>query len=84
MCCAGNNCVAATYCYRLSGMETASVPRLAYSISEAEFATGLSRATLYRLIERGELHTVKRMGRRLVPTAELQRLSGAVSAEHAA
>jgi excisionase family DNA binding protein len=48
-------------------------------LSETEVATGLSRATLYRLIERGELRTVKRGARRLVSTAELQRLSGAES-----
>lgn len=52
----------------------AEVPRLAYSIPEAEFASGLSRATLYRLMERGELTTVKRLGRRLVPARELERL----------
>jgi predicted DNA-binding transcriptional regulator AlpA len=51
-----------------------SVPRLAYSIPEAEFASGLSRSTLYRLMERGELSTVKRAGRRLVPARELERL----------
>jgi len=54
-----------------------SVPRLAYSIPEAEFASGLSRATLYRLMGRGELVTVKRGGRRLVPSGELERLCSA-------
>lgn len=48
--------------------------RLAYSLAETEAATGLSRTGLYRLIARGELQTVKRGGRRLVPAAELERL----------
>jgi excisionase family DNA binding protein len=56
-------------------------PRLAFSIAETEVACGLSRATIYRLIERGELVTVKRGGRRLVPRAELERLCGADGAE---
>jgi excisionase family DNA binding protein len=50
------------------------IPRVAYSLSEAELATGLSRSTLYRLMARGELGTVKRGKRRLIPTQELQRL----------
>ena len=54
--------------------QTIPVPRLAYSLTEAEIASGLSRATLYRLISRGELETVKRGKRRLVPTAALERL----------
>jgi hypothetical protein len=49
-------------------------PRLAYSIAEAEVMTGLSRATLYRRIAVGELKTVLRGGRRLVPSIELQKL----------
>jgi excisionase family DNA binding protein len=49
-------------------------PRLGYSLAEAEVLTGLSRATLYRLLKRGELQTVKRGGRRLVPSRELEKL----------
>jgi excisionase family DNA binding protein len=51
--------------------------RLAFSIAESAATSGLSRSTLYRLMEAGELRTVKRGQRRLVPTAELQRLCGA-------
>lgn len=54
-----------------------SMPRLAYSIAESEAATGLSRATLYRLMDRGLLRTVKfggAGGRRLIPVEELNRL----------
>jgi len=54
--------------------QTVSVPRLSYSFTEAELATGLSRSTLYRLVARGELQTVKRGKRRLIPTEQLERL----------
>jgi excisionase family DNA binding protein len=40
--------------------------RRALSIREAAQACGLSRATLYRLIEQRKLETVKVLGRRLV------------------
>jgi excisionase family DNA binding protein len=49
------------------------IQRLTYSIPEFEAATGLSRATFYRLAARGELQTIKRGGRRLVSIAELER-----------
>ena len=52
-------------------------PRLTYSIAESEVLTGLSRATLYRRIAAGELRTVQSGRRRLVPSAELNRLCGA-------
>jgi excisionase family DNA binding protein len=48
--------------------------RLVYSIQEAAQATGLSRATLYRLISDGRLKTVKVGARRLVPVAALTAL----------
>lgn len=48
------------------------IPKLAYSLLEAEIATGLSRATLYRAIAAGELATVKRGKRRLVPAQALE------------
>lgn len=48
--------------------------RLAYSLAESEALSGLSRSTLYRLIDAGKLRTVKRGQRRLVPSAELERL----------
>jgi excisionase family DNA binding protein len=48
--------------------------RLVYSIREAAQATGLSRATLYRLISDGRLKTVKVGARRLVPVAALTAL----------
>jgi hypothetical protein len=56
------------------GTNTVSVPRLGYSFAELEVATGLSRATLYRLLASGELVTVKVRGRRLVPAWQAQAL----------
>jgi excisionase family DNA binding protein len=61
-------------------METQSVlsaqllPRLAYSLAESEALSGLSRSTLYRLIIAGQLQTVRRGRRRLVPRGELEKL----------
>jgi excisionase family DNA binding protein len=48
--------------------------RLVYSIREAAEASGLSRATLYRLISDGRLKTVKIGARRLIPVAALTAL----------
>ena len=53
-----------------------SFPRLAYSLAESEALSGISRSTLYRLMERGELHSVKIGDRRFIPAHELRRLCG--------
>jgi len=50
------------------------IPRLTYSIAEREVLSGLSRSSLYRLIAAGQLKTVQRGRRRLVPRDELERL----------
>jgi excisionase family DNA binding protein len=50
------------------------VKRLAMSIREAELASGLSRATLYRLIANGRLLTLKIGARRLVTVGALDAL----------
>ena len=50
------------------------VKRLAMSIREAEHASGLSRATLYRLIASGRLMTLKIGARRLVTVGALDAL----------
>ena len=55
---------------------SAPLPRLAFSIAESQAMSGLSRRFLYQLIASGELRTVKRGGRRLVPSTELKRLCG--------
>lgn len=49
-----------------------TVPRFCYSMAEIEIATSLSRATLYRAIASGQLKTVKRGKRRLVPAQALE------------
>ena len=53
-----------------------SVPRLAYSLAEAEIATGLSQRSLYRAIERGELKRVKVGNRTIIPADDLAKLCG--------
>ena len=50
------------------------VKRLAMSIREEELASGLSRATLYRLIASGRLMTLKIGARRLVTVGALDAL----------
>jgi excisionase family DNA binding protein len=55
------------------------MPRAELSLAEFESLTGVSRASIYRLIARGELRTVQRGRRRLVPSAELERLCNAES-----
>jgi excisionase family DNA binding protein len=51
-----------------------SVPKLGWSLAELEVATGLSRATLYRMLAAGQLESVKVRGRRLVPAWQAQKL----------
>jgi excisionase family DNA binding protein len=53
-------------------------PKLALSIVEAGAALGVSRPTIYVMIQRGQLRTVLIGRRRLIPVSELERiLSGA-------
>lgn len=49
--------------------------RLTYGISEAAAAFGISRWLMYSLIERNQVRTVRIGARRLIPVAELQRIS---------
>ncbi len=48
--------------------------KLAYSISEAVAATGLSRDTLYRRHREGAITMRKVVGRTVIPVADLERL----------
>jgi len=50
--------------------------RRALSIKETAATSGLSRSSLYRLIEAGKLATVKIGARRLVPVAAIDKLLG--------
>jgi excisionase family DNA binding protein len=43
------------------------------TVEQAGRALGVSRSTVWRLIQRGELPSVRRAGRRLVPAAALQK-----------
>jgi len=45
---------------------------LLLTVPQAAAALGLSRATFYRLIQAGQLKTVKIGGRRLVPPSSLE------------
>ena len=53
---------------------SSTIEKRALSIAEAAQTCGLSRATLYRLIEQKKLLTVKLGARRLVPVAALDAL----------
>jgi excisionase family DNA binding protein len=54
--------------------QVSSTERKALSVAEASVAIGLSRATLYRLIGRKQLATLKIGSRRLVPVSEIDAL----------
>ena len=57
----------------MESQDSAALPfRLSYSIDEAATLTGLSRATLYRRVADGQLKTVRRGRRRLVPAKQLE------------
>jgi excisionase family DNA binding protein len=53
---------------------TSTLERRALSIMETARAVGLSRATIYRLIEQKRLATLKIGSRRLVPVGEIDAL----------
>ena len=55
-------------------IENSEVERRVLSIREAAKTCGLSRATLYRLIGRKKLATLKIGSRRLVPVAAIDAL----------
>jgi excisionase family DNA binding protein len=50
------------------------LPPLAYTVREAQQVLRLSKTSIYELIKSGELKTVKRAGRRLVPRASAEAL----------
>lgn len=50
---------------------------VAYSMDEAARRSSIPRSSLYALMKRGELDTIKRGRRRLVPAASLRKLVGA-------
>ncbi len=59
--------------------DPASAPppkRLAYTPAEAAALLGITRKTIYKLMERGELRTTKIGSCRRVPADEVRRLAG--------
>lgn len=48
------------------------MPEALVTVEEAGLALGVSRSTVWRLIQRGELPSVRRGGRRLVPATALR------------
>jgi excisionase family DNA binding protein len=52
---------------------------LAYTLRDAAAVTGISRASLYRLMKAGELYSVRVAGRRLIPSSALVALIGEVA-----
>ena len=57
------------------GRDSAS-ERLALSVTEVALALGLSRSSVYQMIRRGELRSVKLGARRVIPASEIARLLG--------
>jgi excisionase family DNA binding protein len=55
-------------------MNTPGPHKLAYRIDEACRASGLSRSTLYKLLQSGELTSIKVAGRRLIRAQDLTAL----------
>ncbi len=53
---------------------TPGVEKRAYSPEEAGESLGISRAGIYRLLQTGDLRSVRVGRRRLIPAAELDRL----------
>jgi excisionase family DNA binding protein len=59
--------------------QASSLERKALSVAETARAVGISRATIYRLIEKKRLATLKIGSRRLIPVAAIDALlSGGV------
>jgi hypothetical protein len=54
----------------------AQLTPITVTLATAQFMTGLSRATLLRRADEGELDTVKVHGRRLIVVSSLKRLLG--------
>ncbi len=54
--------------------EPSPVPRVSLSIAEAATSSGLSKSTLYNLMEAGKLRFVKVGARRLIPVSALEAL----------
>jgi excisionase family DNA binding protein len=65
----------ATFKAAMDEAKRAPSERMAYPVSDACDALGISRTSLYQLIRLGELKVIKIAGRTLVPRSELERLT---------
>jgi excisionase family DNA binding protein len=59
---------------RENGLGASLRERLALRVNEAAAVTGLSRSTLYVLMRKGSLRSVRVAGRRLIPRDALEAL----------
>lgn len=57
-----------------------TMPKRAHSIQEVADTLGINRVTVYRLLERGELKSIKVGRRRLILAEELERYLAACAA----
>ncbi|MCR6699708.1 MAG: helix-turn-helix domain-containing protein [Dokdonella sp.] len=64
-------------------MSTASPTPLAHTIPSAARMLGIGRTSLYELMQRGELKTIRIGTRRLVPDSELHRYVASLMKEAA-
>lgn len=60
--------------------EATSSDRLLYPVAEAAHSLGIARSTLYEMLARGDLASVRLGGRRLVPAEELARFAASLPA----
>ena len=58
----------------LNDPDSADVKPAAISVREFKIVSGLSNATIFRLLKSGQLKSVKLHGRRLISFAEVERL----------
>lgn len=56
----------------LNEAQSGTIDRIAYRIDDAANAIGLSRSTIYELINAGKLRSVKAAGRRLILAEDLK------------
>jgi excisionase family DNA binding protein len=52
-----------------------TAPPLANTVEVACYRLGICRATLYKAIKAGKIHTVKFGARRMIPEIEIQRVA---------
>jgi excisionase family DNA binding protein len=66
-----------TTIYRQKRASAGGHERHAYPITDACYALGIGRTSLYKMIGDGRIRTIMIAGRVLVPRTEIERLTGA-------